>query len=414
MGNIRTEYFFAARLSQSSGGGNGVMTRIATMSVAVGLAVMIVALGVIFGFKREISEKISGFTSHVQIRHYDGNSNFETVPISAEQPFLGKLPEIEGFAGMNRYALRGGMMKGKTVVEGILLKGVGDDYDWSFFENNLTEGEIPRVGDSVRTRDLLISRGLASLMQAGVGDRVELMFVQTPPRNVFFRIAGIFDTEWEEMDNIMALTDIRNVQNINGWDYGQITGYEIMSDDLGRIGEFSDEIFDALNSMGSMIEDELMVINLRQNNPVMFDWLDTHNLNALIIIVIMLLVAGFNMIAAILIILMEKTSMIGVLKALGMTDRSIQKIFIVRSSHIILRGMLWGNAAGIAVCLLQKYTGLVKLTSEGYFLARIPIFIDWGHVLLLNAGIFCLLLISQAIPTTAISKISPEKSIRFE
>lgn len=415
MSKFGTEFFFARRLSSGdSGRSNNVMVKIASISVAIGIAVMIVALAVIFGFKREISDKMAGFMSHVQIRHYDRNNTFETVPISANQPFLNAVSRVDGFRHISRYALKPGILKGEEYFEGILLKGVGPDYDWSFFGKNLVAGKLPVVSDSVRYKEVLISQGLASEMKLTEGDSFEVMFIQDSRRRDVFRVAGIYNTDLADVDNIMVIADIRDVQRLNGWDYDRITGFEIMSADFDRIEEFSDEVLRVLYSFYNDIEDQLMVVNLRDNNPVMFDWLETHDLNAAIIITIMLLVSVFNMIAAMLIILLEKTSFIGILKALGMTDGGIRNVFVIRSSYIILKGMLWGNVAGLLICFIQKYTGLVKLSAEGYFLSEVPIFIDWRYIVALNVGVFVVIILFQLLPTMIISKIKPEKSIRFE
>ena len=407
--------FIARRLAADKGGrANTVMVKIATLSVAIGLSVMIFSLGVIFGFKREISEKLTGFLSHVQIRHFDHNTSYETVPISADQPFLDTLPWIPGFGHMNRYAIKAGVLKGEEAIQGVVLKGIGPDYDWTFFRKNLKAGELPVVSDSIRNKDVLISDRLARQMKLNVGDKFEMMFIQNPPRRDRFKVSGIYETDLQTVDNILVLGDIRNVQRLNGWTSDQITGFELATVDFDRLETLGNNVFDALDGMSDRNEGQLMVTNLRESNPVIFDWLDTHNLNAVIIITIMLLVAGFNIIAALLIILLEKTSMIGILKALGMPDSGIRRIFVLRSSRLVLKGMLWGNAVGLGFCYLQQYTGLLKLNSEGYFLSHVPVYIDWGSVGLLNLGIFAAAILFVFIPTSIVSRIRPEKSIRFE
>ena len=270
------------------------------------------------------------------------------------------------------------------------------------------------MSDSIRNKDVLISDRLARQMKLNVGDKFEMMFIQNPPRRDRFKVSGIYETDLQTVDNILVLGDIRNVQRLNGWTSDQITGFELATVDFDRLETFGNNVFDALDGMSDRIEGQLMVTNLRESNPVIFDWLDTHNLNAVIIITIMLLVAGFNIIAALLIILLEKTSMIGILKALGMPDSGIRRIFVLRSSRLVLKGMLWGNAVGLGFCYLQQYTGLLKLNSEGYFLSHVPVYIDWGSVGLLNLGIFAAAILFVFIPTSIVSRIRPEKSIRFE
>lgn len=415
MAKVNTPYFLARRLRTGEGGRrNSVMVRIATLSVIIGLAVMILALGVIYGFKHEITAKLSGTMAHVRISHFEQSDTHESDPISADQPFLDLIPQLPGYAGMYRYAQTPGIFKGEESFQGILLKGVGADFDWTFFEQALVEGQLPVVGDSTRTRDILISQSLANLMEVSVGDKIELMFLQEPPRRDLYKISGLYSTEMPDIDNRLLLTDIRNVQRLNKWSPDQISGFGITTDNVNRIGPFSDELFDRLIRLDDPSLNNLMVTNLKESNPLIFDWLETHNLNAQIIIIVMLLVAVFNMIAAMLIILLEKTSLIGILKALGMDNGAIQRMFVYRSSRIVLQGMLWGNAIGLALCYLQKHTGLLKLNADGYFLATVPIHIDWGVIAVLNIGVFAVIVLMQVLPTRIVARVQPEKTIRFD
>ena len=416
MGRLNLEYFLARRIATQTGGRkNNVMVRIATLSVAIGIAVMIISLSVIFGFKREIAAKLSGFGSHVQIVNLDGNVSYETVPISKNQPFLSQIRSVRNFSGMYPYAVTIGIPRGERAMQGVVLKGVDSTYDWSFFRQNLVEGELPDVQSGVRTKDIAVSRSLADLLEVSVGDPLEMLVIQDPPRRDLFRVAGIYDTQFSEIDHMMVLTDLRNVQRLNGWDSTQITGFEIATSDFGRLEPFTDDVYQVVfDNLTGDEHDSLRVINIRERFPMIFDWLDAHNVNAGVIITVMLLVALFNMIAALLIILLERTSMIGTLKALGMGNRALQKMFVIRSSFVIIKGMFWGNVVGIGLCLLQHCTGWISLSQEGYFLTTVPIFIDWGWLALLNAATFLFIVALLALPTMIISLILPEKTIRFE
>ncbi len=415
MGKLNLEFFLARRIAAAkTGGRNNVMVRIATLSVAVGVAVMIVSLAVIFGFKREIAAKLSGFGAQIQIVHMDGNASYETVPVAREQAFLPELERLPGFVRINPYAIKGGILKGEDAMAGVVLKGVDSTYDWSFFRQSLLEGDVPRTGGGVRHKEVLLSRTLADQMEVGTGDPIEMLFVQNPPRRDRFRVCGIYDTGFGEMDRAMVLTDMRNVQRLNGWDSTQVTGFEIAVDDFARVDRYTDEVYRVVTEAVGEEEDSLRVTNLKKQFPMIFDWLDAHNVNAAVIIVVMLLVALFNMIAALLIILLERTSMIGVLKALGMGNRALQKMFVIRSSFVILRGMFWGNLFGVGLCLLQHYTGWVSLDSEGYFLTTVPVALHAGWLLALDAATFVLIVGLLALPTMIISLILPEKTIRFE
>lgn len=416
MGRLNLEYFLARRMASSaSGRKNNVMVRIATLSVAIGMAVMIVSLAVIFGFKREIAAKLSGFGAQVQVVRLDGNTSFETVPIDRDQPFLDALRRIPDFEGLNPYAIKGGILRGENAMQGVVLKGVDSTYDWSLFRSSLVDGTLPAVGDGIRRKEVLVSRMLSDRMEVGVGDPLEMLFIQNPPRRDRFRICGIYDTQFGELDRMLVLTDLRNVQRLNGWDSTEVTGFELRMSDFSHLDRFTEDVYEAVVDGQRTDRDEpLRVTNVRMQYPMIFDWLDAHNVNAAVIITVMLVVALFNMIAALLIILLERTQMIGVLKALGMGNRALQKMFVIRSSFIILKGMAWGNLAGIGLCLLQYYTGWISLDEEGYFLTTVPIALDWTWIVPLNAGTFALIVALLALPTMIISLILPEKSIRFE
>ena len=415
MSRINLEYFLARRIAFNHGGQkNNVMIRIATLSVAIGMAVMIISLAVIFGFKHEITAKLTGFGAHVQIVNLDGNTSYETVPISINQPVVPLIEKLPDFGGIHPYAIKAGILRGEDAMQGVVLKGVAADYDWSFFRDNLIDGSLPRIGDSIRYKDILISRKLAAMLQLRVGDPLEMLFIQDPPRRDRFRVRGIYDTQFDELDKVMVLTDIRNVQRLNNWDSTQITGFEITTTDFSRLEPFTDAIDDLVFNTPPADGNSLRVINIRERYPTIFDWLNAHNVNAAVIIIVMMVVALFNMITALLIILLERTSMIGVLKALGMGNRSLQKMFIIRSSFIILKGMFWGNLLGVGLCLLQYWTGLVHLDQAGYFLAVVPIYIDWGWWALINLITFLFIVVLLSLPTMIISLILPEKSIRFE
>ena len=415
MRRLYLPYFLARRMAVPvHGHKKNVMVRIATLSVVVGMAVMIVALGVIFGFKRQITSKLTGFGAHVQLVHLDGNSSYETVPISIGQPVVQRIAELDDVSGIYPYAIKAGILRGDEAMQGVVLKGVGPDYDWSFFERYRVEGELPRVADSVRNKEVMLSSRLADMMHLKVGDPFEMLFIQNPPRRDRFRVAGIYDTQFDELDKVMILTDIRNVQRLSGWDSTQVTGFEINTRDFARLDRFTAQIDELVFDTPGLDDQLLRAVSIRERYPMIFDWLDAHNVNAAVIITVMLLVALFNMVSALLIILLERTPMIGVLKALGMDNRALQKTFVIRSSFILLKGMFWGNLLGVGLCLLQSYTGWVRLDQAGYFLTTVPIDLDWGWWLLLNVATFVVLVALLALPTLIISLILPEKSIRFE
>lgn len=414
---LNTEFFIARRIaSRSAGDNNNVMVRIASITVAIGIAVMIVAMAVISGFRSEITGKLLGFGSHVQVVNLDGNNSYETVPIVRDPLMESKIGSLKGFESAHPYAVKGGILKSPDAMQGIMLKGVDERFDWSFFRDNLIEGELPRVSDSIRTKDILLSASLARMMQSGVGQPIEILFIQSdrPPRRDRFKVSGIYDSGFAEMDKLVVPTDIRNVQRLSGWDSSQITGYEVSTTDFSRLEPFAQSVYHTIVNDPMLANSNLKVVTIEEKFPNLFDWLKAHNVNAMVIIIIMLLVALLNMISALLIILLQRTRMIGVLKALGMTNRALQKMFLIRSSFIILRGMLWGNIAGLGLSLVQYFTHAIKLDSTGYFLTHVPIKLEMWWILALNAGTFIVILALLAIPAMIISYIRPDTTIRYQ
>ena len=417
MPGINTEFFIARRIAGRGNDDNrNVMVRIATITVAISVAVMIVSLAVISGFRNEISSKVVGFGGHVQVVNLDGNASFETTPIHRDAALEKVLRQVRDFDGLYPYAVKGGILKTDQAMQGIMLKGVDGAYDWSFFADNLTEGRLPVVGDTVRNKDILVSRSLSEKMQIGLDDRIEMLFIQEdrPPRRDRFRIVGIYDSGFEELDDLVIPTDIRNVQRLNGWDSTQITGYEVTTVDFSNLKRFAADVYRVTFDVRPAGGESLMAVDIEQRYPNLFDWLKAHNVNAAVIITIMLLVALLNMISALLIILLERTSMIGVLKALGMNNGALQKLFVIRSGFIVLRGMVWGNVVGLALCLVQKYTHVLKLDQAGYFLSEVPVRINWQWLVALDVGTFVLLLALLTVPTLIVSFIKPDKTIRYQ
>ena len=417
MERIDTELFIAKRISRRNiADRSNIMLRIASLSVGISIAVMIISLAVIFGFKREITARLTGFGAHIEITNMDGNSSFEMRPVSMTHPLIGLLDSIPNVSAVSPFAIKAGIINGNDAISGIVLKGVDSTYDWTFFRSHMVEGDLPRIGGPSRSKDVMISETLAAEMGLKLGDAADMLFIQDPPRKDRFRIRGIYNTHYDELDKMMLLTDIRNVQRLNRWDADQVSGVEVLVNDFSRLERTTEDI-DNVNfavTDNDPVNTPLAVTDIRTKNPVIFDWLDAHNVNAGIIITIMIIVALFNMVTALLIILLEKTSMIGILKTLGMTNRGLQKIFLLRASRIILGGMLWGNVAGIALCLVQHYTGIVPLDSSGYFLNVVPVYLNWGWLLTMNVTVFALVVALLSLPTMIISLILPEKTIKYE
>ena len=411
---MNLSFFIARRMARPSPENRpGVMERIAVVSVALGVAVMILALAVILGFKREVAAKMTGFAGHVAVTDVRGVGTLDAEPVVRSAHVEELIRTTEGFRAMAPYALRGGIVRTADAVEGIVLKGVDGSFDWRFFREWLTEGELPRVGDSVRTKDALLSRTLADRLRLGVGDRVEMLFVEPGelPRRDRFKVSGIYASGLEDMDGAVVLTDLRNVQRLAEWTPEKVSGYEILLDDLAGADAFAARLSDALLYDESDDTRNLVATSVMERYPNIFDWLRAHDVNGAVIVVIMLVVAFFNMASALMILVLERTRMIGLLKAFGMSDGQLRRIFLWRAA---LCGLAWGNAAGVGLCLLQRATHLVKLDAEGYLLSEVPVALGWGWWLLLNAGFVAAIVALLVVPACVVSTVKPEETIRYE
>ena len=410
-------FFIARRTARSASSGKpGVMERIAVLSVALSVGVMLLSLAVMRGFKREVTRKITGFAAHATLTDVRNVGTLNAVPVQRSDYLESLIRTTEGFVSMAPYALRGGIVRTDEAVEGIVLKGVDTTYDWRLFGEWLQEGALPRVGGEVRTKELLLSRNLARRLKLGVGDRMEMLFVEHDalPRRDRFKISGIYSSGMDEMDNTLAMTDLRNVQRLADWPADRITGYEIFTRSLAASDDFARRLDRTLLYDESGLTDNLAVQSVEAQYANIFDWLKAHDVNAAVIIVIMLVVAFFNMTSALLILVMERTRMIGLLKTLGMTDGRLRSIFLYRAAFVALRGMAWGNGAGLLLCLVQHATGAVKLSAEGYLLSEVPVAVEWGWWLLLNGGVLAAIVLLLVIPASIVSRIKPDETIRYE
>ena len=392
------------------------MERVAVVSVALGIVVMILALAVMMGFKREVSRKMTGFAAHVVLTDIRGVRTLDAQPLRRSERLEELIRTTPGFVSMSPYALRGGIIRTDGAVEGIALKGVDAGYDLRFFAEWLVEGALPRVGDSLRTKDVLISRNVARRLSLGVGDRIEMLFVENgeSQRRDRFKVSGIYSSGMDEMDDAVMLTDMRNVQRIAGWEPDEISGFEIFTDGLPFSEQFAGRLERALWLDESGAGDNLAVSTVQELYPNVFDWLRAHDVNAAVVLIVMLAVAFFNMASALLVLVLERTRTIGLLKALGMRDGMLRRIFLYRAAFVALRGLAWGNAAGLALCLVQRWTHVVKLSSEGYLLSEVPVALEWGWWLPLNAGFLAAIVALLVIPASIVSTVKPDEIIRYE
>jgi lipoprotein-releasing system permease protein len=410
---LNTEFFIASKLSFNRDNKPvKVMTRIAVFSVALSIAVMITATSVLSGFKIQLKEKISGFNSHLRIANLDSNYSFDTPPIRNDYGFYGAIAAMPGVRHVQQYAYKGGIIRANGDIQGVVLKGVGTDFDWSFFRQYIVDGDIFSVNDSTTTDNVIISESLSALLKLKTGDSFEMYFVQEPVRVRRFTVTGLYNTYFEEMDKTFVICDIRHIRRLNRWDDSQVSGMEIMLHDPGEMDKAWKQIDNIAGYLTFDDGSRLEVTTLRSAFPEIFNWLAILDMNVLIILIIMIVVAGFNMISGLLIMLLEKISMIGILKSMGMTDSGIRRIFLYRSSAIVLRGLAYGNILGLSLCILQYCFGLVRLNPESYFFSAAPVNINPLTVIVLNVCSFIFIILSQIIPTMIISRISPDKTIR--
>ncbi|HDZ40977.1 MAG TPA: ABC transporter permease [Bacteroidetes bacterium] len=390
------------------------INRIVIAGIALSITVMILALAILTGFKQEIRNKIAGFSGHIQVLNFDSNYSFETAPISSDQEFTAKLNNHRGFDNIHVFATKAGIIKTDENIQGVVLKGVSTDYDWSFFRKNLIEGSIPSLSDTSISNGVIISKTISSMLNLGLGDDFAMYFVQDPPRMRKFTVEGIYETSVESMDKVYILGDIGHIRRLNNWEENQVSGFEIFIDHFNDIDLMTFLVRDAIGYKFEEDQEKLKVTNLRMKYPQILDWLNFQDTNVIVIVVLMLLVAAFTMISGLLILILEKTNMIGILKALGSGNKLIQNIFLNQAIYIIATGLLWGNLTGYGLALMQKKFELISLDPSSYYLTTVPVNIDILHIILLNLGTILIILLMLLIPSRLVSSISPVKAIKFD
>ncbi len=410
---MNLSFFIAQRITRSDAGRkSGVMERIAVVSVALSMAVMILSLAVIYGFKHEISRKMTAFSAHVTLQNIRGEEH--TILRSADlEQLLRKTPHFES---LSPFVLKEGIVRTADEVEGILLKGIDSTCNRSLFGEWLTEGKLPAIGGAMRTKDILISAVLADRLRLGVGDRVEMLFVDRgdTPRRDRFKVSGIYSSGMDEMDKALILTDMCNVQRLRDLPSDEISGYDVYVDEVSLAPEYADAVNEQLLYAESDELINLRAIDVYENYPNIFDWLRAHDVNSAVILIIMLIVSFFNMAVALLVLVLERTPMIGLLKAMGMRNGALRTIFLYRAAFVAVKGLLIGNFFGVGLALLQRGLHLVKLSSEGYLLSEVPISLDWWWWIPLNVGFMLSIVVLLLLPASIISTIKPEETIKYE
>ena len=394
------------------------IVNIAIIAIALGLAVMIIAVSVIVGFKSTISEQIFGFSSHIEIVNYDSNTSFESLPIRKDENIMQNIENEDFVTQIQLYATKPAIVKVHGTARGIIVKGIDNTYNWEFIENHLVAGEKISFPKDTTTDNVIISKILANLLQLSVGDKFTTSFVPNDSnkkvRKRSFIVTGIYETHLNEIDDRFILADIRHIQDLNNWESDQCSGYEVFLKDYKQLDLYKERIQDICGFDISPDVQRLRVETLKEKTPQIFDWLSLLDMNAWLIIVLMILVAGMNMITGLLVIILEKTTMIGILKAIGAQNVSIRKIFVYVGSMLITRGLLWGNIVGLGLCVIQMVFHPFTLDPTVYFMSYVPIKINVFYILLLNLGTFILTSAMLILPSVLITKISPSEAIRFD
>lgn len=389
---------------------------IAMIGIAVGLVVMMLSVAIAMGFKQEIRDKVIGFGSHIQVANFSRTDVYETRPVVGNDSICQVIRQASaGVEHIQRFAIKPGMLKTEDNFQGIILKGIGQEYDTTFLARHLVEGRIPLFTDTVASGEVLVSRQVADKMGLQVGDKINTYYIEKSVRARRFTISGIYQTNFAEYDDRFFITDLYTTSRLNNWkDRDLVSGLEIRISPDASLEQYADEVASVINRQTDRYGNAYLTQSIEQLYPSIFAWLEVLDTNVVVILVLMLGVAGFTMISGLLILILERTNMIGILKALGAPDITIRRIFLYFSAFLILKGMFWGNLIGVSLCLAQKYGGIVHLDPQTYYVEVVPMLIDLPIWLLLNA---CTLIVSVLMlvgPSLLISRIKPVKAIRFE
>ena len=409
---MNLELFIAKRLALGDKKSfSRFIIRIAMVAIALSVAVMIVSTCMVSGFSKEIKERIFGFWGEIHITNFDNNESFETTPIKKEQVFLDKIRKANDVRNVAPFIIKAGILKTKSEIEGIALKGVDKDYDWKTIQTYLKEGNILSFKDTIASKDILISKSTAKRLNLKVGDNVIAYFIRkdlVAPLGRKLKVCGIFHTGLEEYDKQYALVDIQLLRELNQWKANEVAGYEVRLKNMDRMDAFKDSIY------YKYVDQSVNAQTMKEINRNIFEWLDLQKINEYLILGFMVLVAMLNMITALIILILDRTNMIGILKSLGANNKSITKVFIYNAAYIILNGLFWGNILGLGICLIQDYTGFIKLNEENYYLSVAPVYFNIWAIVLINIGTLLICTVILLLPTRLISRISPMKAIRFE
>lgn len=418
--NLNLEYFIAKRLTASDKNKSSIsapIKNIAIAAIAIGMIMMIISVAAGVGLQQKIREKVAAFNGHIIVSNFDDNqSEVSRDPISINQDFYPKFKNVSGISHIQAVATKAGIIRTESDFEAVIYKGVGKDYDWNNLKEYLVEGKLPDVSKNLNAQ-VLISKYIAERLHLKVGDKFNTFFMKDDnnklPNRRYFEISGIYNSGFQEFDATYIIGDIRHLQRINKWNPDQIGSFEIFIDDFNQIEQKGDEVYNNTQNKQDASK-TLDTQTIAEKYFYIFEWLHLFDFNIVVILVIMIIVATINMVVALLVLILECTQMIGILKAVGANNWTIRKIFLYNAFHLIVRGLIWGNLIAIGIIIIQQQFGIVKLNPESYYVNVAPLYLDWLYILLLNLGTAIVAFLVLLIPSYIVTKISPVKAMRFD
>ena len=407
---MNVEYFIANRLFTAKEENNRYtkpILGIAILAIGFSVAIMLLAVMIVTGFKKDISDKIIGFNSHITITNFTENLSYESEPIHMYQDFYPSITNEDGFKHIQIYATKAGIIKTNDEILGTVLKGVGSDFDPSFFKQNLVEGQVPVFNDTIASNKVLISKNIADLLKLSIKDNIVMYFVNKPPIARKFIVEGVYETGFSDFDELIIIGDIQHIQKLNGWQSDQVGGFELAIDNFEDLDVMTSVIY-------NQIDYNLNAFSIKERMPQIFDWLALQDINVSVILILMLIVGGINMITVLLILILERTRLIGILKALGASNWSVRRVFLYNALNIMLKGLVLGNFIALGLALIQDHFAFFQLDPNTYFMHTVPINFNLNHIVFLNAGTIFVCYLVLVIPSVIITKITPIKAIRYE
>lgn len=410
------EYYIAKRIQKGGATHTSASPaiRIAIIGMTIAMVVMILSVAIVIGFKSEVQRKVVGFGADIQVTQLTDNDSFEIPPISPTNGFIDSLKHQPEVQHVDRFITKPGLIKTESEFEGVVIKGIDPQYNLSFISQNLVKGSIPDYTNEENSTQVIISRKLSQKLQLDCGDSFLIYFLQDQVKVRKLHIEGVYETHFEDYDNLFIIGNLHLLQTLNEWSESQISGLEIMVKDFSKVEKTTEQMLYGYSDKSDQNGNPYYFRSIKERTPEIFIWLDVLDTNVWILIILMIAVSGFSMIAGVLIIILERVNMIGVLQSLGATNKSIRKIFIYITAHLIGKGMLWGNIIGIGICLLQQSTHLFKLNPEYYFIDAVPIELNLWMVLLINVGTFIVTLMMIIFPTKIITRIQPSQTMNYE